>query len=338
MATGEITLLDIHKLNDTVGPLLELNQELAPAFARTPVKRMNGLSYKQPVRKGFPGFYFSDVGGGAPYTVGEYDSVELTCKHLDGQMRVLKSRLDASRLGENASLEGIQFLEADGFTQNLMIGLNDQFFNGPSSSQNNASKGFAGLKQLVASTMSFGMGGTSTGNASAYLVFENVDRGVSWTMPTGQENELNLLGWQFNNSIEVSAASGSTPANYAPGWTNACDGYLGLAARLPQFCIAKISNIKQDHILTDGAVDLILSQFGGMYQPTVCYMPKLVRSWLRSSRSPVTITNQGVAGSPSAPMPTEIAGIPIEVTTALSFNETAVVADNTRYTALSPSS
>lgn len=331
-----LTLKDIHARDDAVGPLIEENLDVAPAFARTPVKRINGLSYKQAVRKALPGGEFTDVGQGAKVTASEYDFVDYICHHLEGQLEVYESVIKARKKGEGMESEDILAEEAAGFMRNQMIYFDNQFFKGKASGVPGAKKGFAGLENLTAATMTLGAGGTSSALASAYLVFESVEQGVSFVMPNGEEFELSP--WNFGQLITAGSRGGGD-LRKTNGWSSGATGYLGLKATKPERCILRVCNIDKSNPLTDEIGSLAHALFKAGFKPTACYMNEMTRFYLQRGRNATTIMNGNKTATGAdiiAPTPTTLAGVPIVLTDSLGFDESEVTGANARLDNLLP--
>lgn len=325
-----VTLLDVHARNGAVGPLIEENIHVAPTFARVPVKRIVGLSYKQAVRKTRPSGGFTDAGEGIEPGQGSYDYLNFNCQHLEGQLKAYKSIVDTQIMGEGSELNDILTDEASGFLQQQMIDLDKQFFYGRASGVTGAKKGYAGLQDLVADDMTFGAGGSGGSHTSAYLVFEHVTNGVSWLMPQGAGGELSLTPWSFRDDLPTSGNK------VTQGWVSSMGGYLGLKAVKPERCIARICNISSAKIVTDQMVALILGRFLAGYKPTAIYCNSLVASWIAASRRATVIQNTAATSAAVSSMASDAAGIPIVETDSLGWDEAEVSGANDRLTAITP--
>ncbi|WOO43155.1 major capsid protein [Rubellicoccus peritrichatus] len=327
-----ITLQDIHSLNGTVGPLIEENIEVAPVVARTPVKRMDGLEYTQPVRKTRPSGGFTNVGEGIQVTAGSYDNIKFNCKHMEAQLEVIESVIKAHQ-ANGTPVEDILTGEASALMKDQLVDLDLQFFKGALSGVTGANKGFPGLQQMVDDSMTFGAGGTSSTLTSAYIVFEDIDHGVSFLMPNG--HEISLSPWQFGQLVVLGSRTNGT-LQKTNGYSSGLTGYLGLKAVKPERCIARVCNMDKNNPLDDTIGELVRSMFKAGYKPTVCYMNPMSVFWLQKGRSATVVHNNPGAKTESggrdliSPRPTDVGGIPIVETDSLTQDESEVADANAR--------
>lgn len=324
-----LSLLDIHAMQGAVGPLIESNLDAAPVWGRLPVKRIIGRNYDAAIRLSYPSFEFTDVGQGSLVTASTYDHKTFVCHHLEAQLEVLESIAKAKQQQEGLELEDVWALEANGFFLQMMTDIDRQFFFGKASNVRGATKGFNGLINLVDAAMTFGAGGTGSTLTSAYMVFEDADSGVAFTMPRG--DELTLSDWLFQQLL-VSGNKADKNLRKTNGWSCGMTGFLGLKAEMPERAIARICNIDAAHPITDQLASFVRAKFKAGYKPTAIYMNDLAQAGLQKTRSATIVANGAKStdgGEVQAPIPTTVAGIPIIITDSLTFTESEVSGANT---------
>jgi len=328
------TLLEITKRNSAIGPLIEENLPLAPAWETVPVKTIKGLTYEQLVRTARPHGSFNKVGEGYSSTEGSYETKKFSLKHWGGVLKVPKSYVEAETLQAGSDRQDYMTDELEGFVQQQLIDYDKQFFWGTDSGVSGASDGFAGLSQLVDSSMTFGL--AETAGSWAYVVMENVNEGVSFLSLDG--STVDASPWEFRSDMLMSASG--TTITTAPGYICTVDGYLGMKCVSPSKTIAVIKGITKATPLTDKVIQAVCSQFEGSYQPTRIFLNKTTRFLLTSSRGVVTVARtQGKAPAQSGEIVASTAiesnDVPIAVTDSLPTNSAAPSADDVaRLTAL----
>jgi len=326
MAKQFLTLLDIHAMNKTVGPLIEEVIHEAPVVGRTPVKRIEGTRFDQLVRKSLPRGGFTNPGDGVLVSAGGYDSVAFDCKHMEAQLEAKESFIKKKIRQEGGGIGDVLAMEAEGYIKQQLIDLDVQYFDGTKNAiVNGASNGFAGLVDLVDPSMVFTAGGaTANKQTSAWFVFESEDYGVSFLMPNGEE--LNLSPWQYQ-SLLISGDRENGALTKTMGYSCGLTGYIGLKATTPKRCIARVANIESGNALSDKLAAFVNAMFLRGYKPTVCYMSDMSGFHTAASRENVVVSGKMSINSASESfrsMPTEVAGIPIVFTDSISDTEAVV--------------
>jgi hypothetical protein len=318
------TLLDIAKLNGndaTIG-LIEENLTFAPEVNRLPVKTVKGTSYRTVGRDTYPAVGFRNANEGLTYGKSTFLNRLHECKIFGGNLRVDVAVAQADENGP----DHLKAIEANGIMRQAMIELGQQFYYGTS----NDAKGFPGLQafhtafetELTArgiTTLTVDAGGTTADTASSVYGVKFGGDGVQ--MIVGQGGMFGLGEW-FTQMV------GDGTTDYL-AWVNQMTAWLGLQAANP-YCIGRIKDLTADSGkgLTDAVGQLMLSKYPIGFAPDVWFMNRRSRYQLQTSRNVVVTSGvpqnqvaQTSSGGITAPVPTEMCGIPIICTDSITSTE-----------------
>ena len=167
---------------------------------------------------------------------------------------------------------------------------------------------FPGLIDLYDATNKFvDAGGTtaSTGSSAWFVKFGDMEDGMV-SMVFGNDQLFASREWILQQ-LAVDGGTGVTDV-----MTNLLAAAVGVALA-DQDAVVRIGKLTEDSGkgLTDSLGYRALEKFPVGYTPDVCLMTKRSQRQLRDSR---TNTN---GGAPNAPLPTDIAGIPIVLTDSI---------------------
>lgn len=297
------TLLDIVRLHgsDAAAGLVEEASRATPEVSGANAARViPGLNYYQRVRTGVPTVNFRSVNEGTAVSGSTWEKRLVECFLLNPQFEVDKAAADAAPDGAAAYLAE----EALGITEGAMQALGAAFFYGTDATHGKA-KAFPGLLQCYDSTNMVvdAAGTTATTGSSVWLVrWSPID--VRWVMGEGGRAEVT-----DPETVRV------TDTNQNPYTAYRQELYMRPGLQVGSvYSVCRIKKITADSgkTLTDDLIYQALAKFPAGKPPTVMYMTRRSLYQLRESRTAVNAT-----GAP-APIPTEVAGIPIQATESLS--------------------
>jgi hypothetical protein len=335
MAQG--TLLDITKLNgnDAAVGLIEENLTYAPELNVVPGRTIRGTSYRTVARDTYPGVGFRLANQGFTYTKSTFLNRTHEAYIFGGNMRVDKAVAGAHEDGP----EAFKAIEASGFAKNALIKLGTQFFYGNTAGSAvtvGDAKGFPGLTQfhdafvteLTArsiTTIVIDAGGTTATTGSSVYGVKFGEQGLQFIYGNG-------MGVTLGDWFEQMVNDGTSNSDYLAYIAN-MTAWIGLQAANP-YCIGRIKDCTADSGkgLTDSVAYDLLARYPVGYTPDVWFMTRRSRRQLQQSRSVVLSSgatqrsNAASVGTGSdqitAPLPTEMCGIPIIVTDSLIDTET----------------
>lgn len=310
MADDFIGLTEIATLNDENLADIEVTDLLdrAPLLARlNAATASNGTAHKYLKETGAPVVGFRAPNAGREHDHSEDTLVTINLKILDASFTVDKAVADAYTKGGPSALiarEGRRHLKAAFFMaeKQLIQGVN------------NDSGGFVGLEDAtgldaLADAMVNGAGGT-TALSSVYAIRTEPSE-EDCTLIVGQAGNI-----QMGESQVQRVTDGSS--KHYPAYFTPIDAWLGLQLG-SAYSVGRLANLDAgSNTLDDDAIYDLLELFPSDRQPNVLAMGRRSLGQLRKSR---TATN--ATGAP-APIPTEVAGIPIVTTEAIGVAETQV--------------
>jgi hypothetical protein len=303
-----LTLLDIAKMNGSVGDLVEDSLAAAPEAERLPARTISGYSFKSLHRTTVPSIGFRDINEGNAAVQSVYKTRLHETFTVDASSEVDKALAQQSEDGVDVVLAR----EARGMMIGATRGMGSQLWYGTastiaSSTATNASKGFQGAVQFVDSSLVVDVGGVGSAASSAWAVKFGED-GVQWILGDGgafDTEDPRIVRLTDSNS-------------------NPYDGYrtpmlfnLGIYVA-NQNAFGRIKNITAAATVTDDDFYTLISNFPVGHKPDAVFMTPRTLEQLRASR---TATN--TIGAP-APTPTTVAdNYPIIVTNNIVDTETA---------------
>jgi hypothetical protein len=303
------TLLDIAKLNNTdaVVGLIEESIKAHPEISLGGARTIRGLNYHTKVRTGYSSVAFRNANEGTASKVSTFENRLVECYILNPRWECDKAIADAYEDGAQAyiAIEGAGMMEA------AMRQLGTVFYYGTDGTLGDT-KGFPGLLQMYdATNMVVDAGGTTATTGSSVWAVKFGPRDTQWV-------------WGNNGSLNLSPVA---EQRILDGSSNPLTAYVQEILARPGLqvgslnSIARIKKITADSTktLTDTMMFNLLKVFPTGITPDVFFMSRRSLYQLRASR---TATNQ--TGAP-APIPTEVAGVPIHVTDSIVDTEALTI-------------
>lgn len=304
------TLLDMAKRNgrDRAVPLIQETSKWIPEISGInwdgstipgvgSVRTIKGINYKTLVRTANPTVAFRNANEGVSVSSSNYENRLVETFIINPRWECDKAVADRSEDGPDAYIadEAMAIMEA------TMQALGAQFFYGRASD----AKGYPGLVDAINSAYVVDATGTGSSSASVYAVKFGVGH-VQWIY--GESGALTIP----DKRIETVYRSNNPMTAYVQDML----AYPGVQVGSIR-SVGRIKNITASagKTLTDALMFQLLTKM--QVRPDVFFMNKTLLEQLRSSRTATTAT-----GSP-APIPTEVAGIPIAPTESLTMTETA---------------
>lgn len=308
MANDYYDLTEIAKINDRNIADLDLSDilEEAPLIATmAAVVASNGTTHKFNKQTTAPSVGFRSVNDGRENDHSEDTTVSVDLKILDASLSVDKSVADSYIGGTDAFLAR----EAGRHLKSAFFKAEQQIVNGTTGGDAAGCSGLADLSAYHVGGSGFvNAGGTSAGTGSSVWLLRSSPDEIAVVL--GENGEIEMSDPQLQRI--AGSSTGFLPAYFVAvtGWIAFQSGSVYSAAR--------IGNITEDSgkTLTDDMIYDALSTLPAGKDPTVIAMNRRSAKQLRASR---TATN---ATGASAPRVTEVEGIPVVVTDAISSTET----------------
>lgn len=302
---GMPTLIDVLKLkgSDAAVGLIEEAAKSVPEVRVGAARTIAGLNYKTSVRTAVPTVGFRQANQGTAVAGSVFEQRLVEAYLLNPQFEVDKAVADAYEDGWQAYLA----LEASGIMEGAMQALGKAFFYGDNS-VNGLSNAFPGLLQAYDSTnMVVDAGGTTDDTATSVWMVRFGPQHVQWLL--GQGGAVNI-----SDVSEVRLADAS--ANPYTAYRQELYMRPGLQVG-SVYSVCRIKKVTADSTktLTDTLIYSALSKFPTSVRPDVIFMNRRSLYQLRASRTATSAT-----GAP-APIPTEVEGVPIEVTDSINSIE-----------------
>ena len=318
MANSYTTLLDIAKANgsDATTGLIDETINAHPEIKVGSARTIKGQSYKTLVRTSLPTTSFRNANQGSATVKSTYENRLVETFILNPRWVCDKAIADRYEDGPEAYIG----MEANALIAGSMVRLASQFYYGQSSlaavtGANGLalgdSAGFPGLMAAYDSTnMVVNAGGTSAGTGSSV-----------WAVKFGPDMVQCVYG--ENGTLDISPLW-TFPYTDPNDSTKQFTAYIQELLAYPGLqignlrTIGRIYNLTADAgcTLTDAKLFSLLALFPVGYRPDAVFMSRRSLNQLRQSRTAVNVT-----GAP-APIPTEVEGIPIFPTDAISNVET----------------
>jgi len=315
MPDAFLTLADLVKLNDQNLADIEVTDLLDDApLMRTLAADVasNGTDHKYTAEDGAPVVGFRAPNTGRENAKSSDRLVTINLKILDASFSVDKALADAFRRGPDAYIAR----EARRHLKAAFFAAEKQFINGTGVDAD----GFSGMADATNLDHSdddkvVDAGGTTADTGSSVWLLRTNDMGTDVTAITGEDGQIEI-GESVVQAVEDVANGGRFTGYHTP-----IMGWLGLQVGSIH-SIARIANLTEDADkgLTDLLVYRALELFPAAKQPNLIVMNRRSLRQLRESR---TATN--TTGAP-APRPTEVEGIPIVTTDAITSTEALLAA------------
>lgn len=285
--------------SDAIIGLIEDVTTFCPEFSVIPAQTRAGTSYKVTRRVALPPAGFRDVNGSVPSGKSQYVQDLKEMYFLDSQLQVDEAIVKA----DDRTIGSILADEAVGGLESAVQALGSQVYYGVAAHD----KGFAGLEsQLSVDTVY--AGGTSN-TTSAYLV-DLSRQGVNFVV--GRDGAIEMPDWtrqkidgKFQYVTNISC-------------------FIGLQVASAH-SVYRVRGIDISNKLTDalGAACLKNVPLRRRGSNLRWFMNRTAAYSLQISRSAIAHVEAGVTGLPAfAPLPTELAGVPIVLTDSLEDTET----------------
>lgn len=312
--TGMPTLLDLAKQkgNDVQVGLIEESIQVNPELQLFPARTISGTSYKTLVRTGYPTAQFRNANEGVPRSKSTFENRTVECYIVDSQIAADKAIADAWEPGGAAAY---QMIEAQGVTEATMRLLAKQFYYGNSAAAIAAglgsAKGYPGFLDCYDET---DHEVDATGTTALTSVWA-VKLGIKDVhVITGGNTTLDILPEWRVQSLQVEDNTAFT------AYVNSLMGWIGLQVG-SLHSLVRIKKIGTDtgKGMTDALGQSAIEKFPSGVLPDYFIMNRRSRRQLHTSRTAIAATG-GILPQ-SVPLPTDIEGIPIIVTDALSNAE-----------------
>jgi hypothetical protein len=299
-----LTMLDIAKQtgNDAVVGLIEAAAESYPEFNRFPFRTVRGTTFKTLIRDAYPTVAFRAANEGSTPLKSSYREGLVQCHLIDGMIQVDRAVADAAEDGRAAVIAR----EAGGVMLGLARTIASQIYYGVLAD----AKGFPGLVASVDASHVFDATGTTSKSSVWGIRFGDQDV----TLVGGNRAALAMAPqW-----LEQLVYDSSTPPKQYIALVNAIVGWIGLQLANPH-SFGRIKNLGDAptdtayNWMSDDDASELVALMPTNWRPDVWIMNKRSRKELRQNRA--TIVNQMPA------MPTEIDGVPILVTDAITNAE-----------------
>lgn len=301
------TLLDIAIRNgsDAVVALIDETIKPHPELRIGNARTIRGLNYKTLVRTGLPTAGFRDANDGVDASKSTYENRLVETYILNARWECDKAVADRSEDGPEAFIfdEGVGILEA------AMQQVCKNFYYGRNTAMGGHAAGFPGLiDSYDAANMVVDAQGTTDNKASSCWLIRFGRQHVTWVW--GQNGALEM------DDPRIETITGANGKGLT-GYVQELLAYPGLQVGSLQ-SVARIKKLTTDSGkgLTDDLVFAALAKFPAGTQPDLILCSRRSLEQLRASR---TATN--ATGAP-APTPTDVAGVPIYPTDAISDTET----------------
>lgn len=294
-----LTLLDIAIQNgsDQVAGLIEESIQVHPEIQIGAARTIKGTQYKTLVRTALPVVNFRNANEGTPATKSTFENRLVETFIMEPRFEADKAVADGHEDGAEAYIA----MEAAAQMEAAMRTLGKQFYYGIGTGGD--AKGHPGLIGSIDSDFVVDAGGTTASTGSSVWAVKFGAKDVIWVW--GQNGQLQL------NELRIESIA-DTDGNRFDAYVQTLSAYPGLQVGSKN-SIARIKKLTEDSgkTLTDALVYDLLSKFPAGVVPDVLFMSRRSLYQLRASR---TATN--VTGTP-APIPTEVAGVPIAVTDSI---------------------
>jgi hypothetical protein len=323
---GYITLLDIAKKNgsDQVVGLIDETSRNTPEVRLAASREIKGTSYKTWVRTALPNAGFRQANQGVPITKSTYENRVVETFILNPRWEADKAVADRDEFGAAAYIED----EAEAILEAAVQTMGRQFYYG-THTWTAPYVDYSGIIPGQATSGTVTYGGSGNGNPGlldGYSTLYELDAGGTtantassvWGVKFGVKN----ISWVWGEAGQLTV-SDVTLQRVLDSSNNPFTAYCQELLAYPGLQIGdnrsalRIKNITADtnHTLTDKLIFDAMALLPANFFPDMWLMSRRSLTQLRDSR---TATN--IIGAP-APIPTEVAGIPIMPTDSISNAE-----------------
>jgi len=306
MSTGYTTLVDIAARTDSdaIIGLIEDVTTYAPEFSVFPAAAKAGTTYRITRRTALPTSAFRNVNESLTIGKSVYAQEVKQMYYVDCQLQIDEAIVKA----DDGAIGELLTQEAAGALESVIQRIGSQIYYGTTAD----AKGFAGLTSP--SVGKWPAGGT-TNSTSAWLVWMN-PQGVQ--LVVGNDGAIALPDWR------VQSITSTTTQHTA--WVSNLSTFIGLQVGSAASCwrVSGIDPTDANDRLTDARGNGLLSKVPLSRRAGLrWFMNRDAAYTLQLSRTGIANVVAGPGGTPAwAPMPTELAGIPITVTDSILTTET----------------
>jgi hypothetical protein len=304
-----IDLIKLNQADDMTG-LIEENQNVAPELSLAPAFTIPGTSFTTCIRKNYPEGSFKPLGGGVQPGSQDFENKIVNVFGYANPLQEKKDRAASYRRGTAAWLS----LAASGAVQGAFQKIGRAFYYG-ARAFGGGTDACPGLLDLyLAASKTIDATGTTVDTASSvwFIKWGNQEDGnVSFVF--GNDRTLTLREWMLQQVVTDATV---TPPKLADAWTNELAAGVGIQLNNVHAAV-RIKKLTEDSGkgLTDALGYRALELFPVGWTPDVAIMTKRSRRQLQESRS--ALGNVAYTGGAVAPIPTDLAGIPIVVTDSI---------------------
>lgn len=313
--TGMPNLLDLAKQrgNDVIVGLIEESILVNPEIGVFPARTIGGTSYKTLVRTGYPTAQFRSANEGTPRSKSSFENRVVETYIIDSQVGADKAVADA---WEPGGAPAYQMIEAAGVLEGVHRRIAKSIYYGNSPASVTAglgdAKGFPGFIDCYDNTAAHEIDATgSTAKTSVWAVKLGIK---DVHMIEGGNSTLSLLPeWRIQSLLD----SNNNPFT---AYVNSLMGWLGMQVGSVNSLI-RIKNIGTDtgKGFTDALGQAALELFPTGVFPDYFICNRRSRRQLTQSRQP--LATGALPTNVIVPLATEIEGVPLLVTDAISNNE-----------------
>lgn len=294
-----ITLLDIAKANgsDAIAGLIDETTKAHPEITAGYARTIKGIMYKTLVRIGLPTVAFRDANTGVAPTQARHENRTVETFIMNPRWQADKAVADRYEDGAPAYIA----LEAAAHMEAAMVTLAKQFYYGRGTGD---AKGHPGLiDSYDATNMVVDAGGSTASTGSSVWGVKFGPKDVAWVW--GNEGQLS------ESELDERDAEDAGGLRFT-AYHQELLAYPGVQVGSVR-SIGRIKKLTEDSGkgLTDALIYDLLSKFEVGVKPDALFMTRRSLKQLRASRTATSPT-----GTP-APIPTEVEGIPIQVTDAI---------------------
>lgn len=307
------TLAELVVLNDANLADIDVNDLLIDApFLRAlaAVPASNGTDHKWVKQTGLPTATFRSMNAGRNMTKSSETLMTINLKMMDATVTLDQGWAQGYKGGVEAAIarEATRSLQDAFFKteQQLLIG-----------TVGASASGFSGLADTLTALATTGVvngvgAGAGTNNRTSIYLVRSSENDIATVV--GNDGLISI--GEIGSTMIDSGSQSLYPAYFAPiiAWMGMQYGSIYSAARICNISMSGTTSAVNDALIYSG-----IAKFPSGRQPTHIVMNRDVLEKLRASR---TATN--ATGMP-APRPTEVEGIPIVVTDAITNTEAALV-------------
>lgn len=308
MANDFMTLLELTKLKgtDTTLGIVEEVTTYAPELDTIKGREISGVSNLVAVRTALPNKgAFRNANEGVEIGKSTHQQKRFDTFFFDAQMRVDEAIVRAA-MAQGGNAAGVLNNEAVAVMRAQTIAMGSQLYSGADA------KGYPALSSFLDSNMVVDAGGTGAATYRAWFI---------WNAPGGVEFIFSDGGIQQGQWNRQQVADPADATKSLMAYVNNLSGYIGLQA-VASYAVGCVKNITASKPLTDDLAEDLLAKFPIGQRPNMCFVSRDTRRWLQKSRSVTVMANVGSrqasgAFQATAPIPTEVAGVPIVTTDSI---------------------